>query len=200
MLKKKSYNQSVQEQLWSRFKEGDPIAFQQIYDQYIDVLLAYGSKITSDRELLKDCIHDLFISLYKYCKRINEYEYIEFYLFKSLKRILVKQISKERLKESLTDHADLLFNLNFNFEEDYIRKETEDHRYEKLKEAFSTLDPQKQELIFLRFYSGLSYAEIGEVVGLQTEAVKKQVYRTFDYLRDKCPSILVEMFIMCCKA
>lgn len=199
MKEDKSYTIQRKE-LWTRFKQGDSLAFQEIYNQYIDVLLAYGSKITSDRELLKDCIHDLFISLHKYCKRINEYEYIEFYLFKSLKRIVVKQMSRESLKESLTNNMDIHFNLNFNIEEDYIRNETEKSRFNQLQEAFDALEPQKKELIFLRFYSGLSYAEIGEIVGMKTDTVKKQVYRIFDYLRDNHQSKLIEMFIMCCKA
>ena len=39
-----------------------------------------------DRELVKDCIHDLIFDLYKYRKNLAENDNIRNYLFKSLKR------------------------------------------------------------------------------------------------------------------
>ena len=43
---------------------GNTKAFSTFYNSYIDILFNYGCILTQDRELLKDCIHDVFIKLY----------------------------------------------------------------------------------------------------------------------------------------
>ena len=50
--------------LLSKFYKGDDTAFSELYDMYVQVLFNYGIRLTSDQELLKDCIHDVFIKVY----------------------------------------------------------------------------------------------------------------------------------------
>ena len=52
--------------IWEKFKYGDQKAFEIIYNEYVDVLFAYGSKITCDKSLVEDSIQDLFIDIYTY--------------------------------------------------------------------------------------------------------------------------------------
>ncbi len=52
--------------IWDKFKSGDQKAFEIIYNEYVDVLYAYGSKMTSDKSLVEDSIQDLFIDIYTY--------------------------------------------------------------------------------------------------------------------------------------
>lgn len=75
-------------EVWSLFQSGDQEAFREIYEEFIDVLFAYGSKITHDRELVKDCVQDIFVDLQRLNPNLHHPEYIEFYLFKSLKNAI----------------------------------------------------------------------------------------------------------------
>ena len=59
-------NREYWQRIWIRFKDGDLDAFGEIYEEYIDLMYDYGSKITQDKDLVKDCIQDLFVDLYKY--------------------------------------------------------------------------------------------------------------------------------------
>ena len=43
--------------LWKRFLEGDSSAYTQIYNQTVQDLFRFGLLYTSDKELIKDCIH-----------------------------------------------------------------------------------------------------------------------------------------------
>jgi RNA polymerase sigma factor (sigma-70 family) len=45
------------------------------------------------------------------------------------------------------------------------------------------MDPKKKQVLFLKFYSGLSYEEIGQLIGIHPDSAKKQVYRTITSLR-----------------
>ena len=50
--------------LVTAFQSGDVSAFSTLYDMHINLLFNYGCKLTTDKELLKDCIHDVFVKLY----------------------------------------------------------------------------------------------------------------------------------------
>ena len=50
--------------LVTAFQSGDVNAFSRLYDMHINLLFNYGCKLTTDKELLKDCIHDVFVKLY----------------------------------------------------------------------------------------------------------------------------------------
>lgn len=171
--------------VWRRFRSGDRYAFSEIYEGFAEALFAYGSKITSDRELLKDSIQDVFYNLYRYNIKLNRPEYLEFYLFRSLKNDIVRKIRNNFQEVSLTDDGLFQFDLKFQAEQDIHESESSQLRLEALQEILQTIDPQKREILFLKFSTGLNYSEIGELVGMNPDAVKKQVYRTLDSLRNK---------------
>ena len=70
------------------------------------------------------------------------------------------------------------FDLKFQAEQDIHDIESNELRVNALRKILQTIDPQKRELLFLKFSTGLNYSEIGELVGMTSDAVKKQVYRT----------------------
>ncbi|MEM1135004.1 MAG: hypothetical protein AAGI07_04130, partial [Bacteroidota bacterium] len=81
--------------IWASFKKGDEEAFLYIYNKYFYDLMNYGIQFSQDIELLKDCIQDLFISLRKKRESLGDISYsIKSYLFKSLKRSIIKKLAK----------------------------------------------------------------------------------------------------------
>jgi RNA polymerase sigma factor (sigma-70 family) len=172
-------------EVWARFRKGDRDAFSEIYGEFVDILFAYGRKITSDRELVKDCIQDLFYDLYRYNPNLNHPEYLEFYLFKSLRNGIIHQIKKNKESSSLTDEKISVFDLKFYAEQDLFDEESDDLRIKALKQILQTLNAQKRELLFLKFSTGLNYVEIGHLLDMNPDTVKKQIYRTIESLRCK---------------
>jgi RNA polymerase sigma-70 factor (ECF subfamily) len=182
--------------VWKRFRSGDRYAFSEIYEEFADVLFAYGSKITNDRELLKDCIQDLFYNLYRYNIKLQNPENLEFYLFRSLKNDIIRKIRNNYQEASLTDAEMFQFELKFQAEQDTNDVESNELRVEALRKILQTIDPQKREILFLKFSTGLNYPEIGEIVGMNPDAVKKQVYRTLDSLREKFGDQLLALLMI----
>jgi len=185
--------------VWNRFRSGDRYAFSEIYEEFADVLFAYGSKITHDRELLKDCIQDLFYNLHAYNIHLKHPEYLEFYLFRSLKNDIIRKVRKNFNEASLTDEGMFQFDLKFQIEQDSNDMESDEIRIEALRKILLNIDPQKRELLFLKFSTGLNYSEIGELVGMNPDAVKKQVYRTLDSLRNKFGDKLLALLMISIK-
>jgi RNA polymerase sigma factor (sigma-70 family) len=193
-LRNKDYWQLV----WIKFKAGDRNSFEEIYNEFADSLFAYGSKITSDRELLKDCIQDLFIDIYKYSPNIKNPELLEFYLYKSLKHLIVKKLQKD--KQLGFGFDSYSFDLIFNSENDGYQDDSRNEQIELLQKAIGALDDKKRELLFLKFNSGLNYNEIGDLLNMKPDTVKKQVQRIIQYLRSNFGPSILELVFVCFKA
>ena len=183
-------------EVWYRFQSGDQAAFSEIYKEFIDLLFDYGCKITHDPELVKDCIHDVFIDLQRLNPNLHHPEYIEFYLYKSLKNCIFQRFNQNKRIETLPSDEMVLFDLQFYVEQENIDGESDQLRLDKLQSILLTLDPQKRELLFLKFSTGLNYIEIGTLLGLNPDTVKKQVYRTLDHLRSKYGNTLMELLMI----
>lgn len=190
-------NRKYWQQIWDKFKAGDRNAFETIYNEFVDVLYAYGSKITSNKNLLEDSIQDLFIDIYKYGSTLRQPEYLEFYLFKSLKRIIIKKL-KENQKLEFSSNSFEHFNLKF-FVEEESEKEILEKNILLLQSELKNLDVKKRELLFLKFNSGLTYAEIGEMLDIKPDTVKKQVQRLLKHIQKKLGNGMFEFFLLSVK-
>ena len=80
--------------LWNTFQQGDREAFARIYNLYIEELLSYGYRVTSNRQLIKDSIQDLFLHLWVHRENLSETDSVKFYLFRSLRNRIVRNMEK----------------------------------------------------------------------------------------------------------
>ena len=171
--------------LWKRFKDGSDHAFYLLYDQYADPLYKYGIHFSKDKELIKDCIHDLFLDLYKYRKNLTETDNIKFYLFRSLRRI----IHKEQVKVIPLRSDPKIYipeeSLIFSHEDYLIVAETEAEDHKHLHDAMKTLSNHQREALSLKFEHDQPYAEIAEIMGISVESARTLIYRSLKELR-KC--------------
>lgn len=170
--------------IWNNFKAGDRTSFEMIYNEFSDVLFAYGSRILSDKELLKDSIHDVFVDIYRYGSELRNPESLEFYLFKTLKRNIIRKLKQARLTP-LTDENITTFDLKFDLEDEIIQDDPDSDRLVLLQKFLQLLDHSQREILFLKFNSGLTYPEIGKLLNVKPDTVKKQVYRLLDHLRSE---------------
>jgi len=169
--------------LWQRFKEGNDQALYLLYDHYADNLYRYASHFSKDKDFIKDCIHDLFLDLYKYRKKLSDTDNVKFYLFRSLRRI----IHKEQLKvipivynEMIIDPEDTLV---FSHEDYIISVETEIEDYKVLHDAMKTLSNRQREGLSLKFEHNHTYPEIAEIMGISIESARTIIYRALKDLR-----------------
>jgi DNA-directed RNA polymerase specialized sigma24 family protein len=82
--------------LWAAFRSGDEKAFITLFDRFSPAMFNYGCKISAERELVKDAVQELFIDIWQSRKRLGDTDSIKFYLFKSLRRKLLRIKEKQR--------------------------------------------------------------------------------------------------------
>ena len=181
--------------VWIRFKSGDIKGFNLIYCDHIDFLYSYGTKMTADTEMVEDAIQDLFLYLLSKKENLSNPDFVRYYLLKAFKRILLKKIRNEKLW--LKDKDNDFFSFDYSIEADAFSYDDEKERKLVLiEELLEQLDPRKKEIIFLKFHSGLSYDEIGDIVGIQSSSVKKLVYRTISSFRDIIKNKIIGLFFL----
>ena len=170
---------------YGKFQERRPCAFVHLYDQYVDVLFAFGTNFTSDKELIKDCIHDLFLVLGKYRIRLSDTSNVRFYLLASLKRKIIREQTKRGAVCSFDPAVLELVGEKESpaFEYVFIRQEEADHQNRLLLEALKMLSNHQQKILFFRFNQDLSYAEIADLLHISVESVRTMVYRSLKSLR-----------------
>lgn len=177
--------QPVDRDLWDAFKEGDSTAFGQIYNDHIIELLNYGYRVTSDRQLIKDSIHDLFLHLWLHRSNLSEVDSIKHYLFRALRNRVLQNLSNsiEARPKDIAGIMDALFAEN-SLEQTLIEEETESDQINALKKAINLLPVRQQEVIQLRYYHDFSLEEIASVMGINNQSVRNLLHRSIVLLRN----------------
>ena len=180
--------------LWNDFIKGKEDAFRVIYMNHIQALYRFGCHFTDDKALIKDCIHDVFIDLNKYRSGLSKTNNIRFYLFKALKRKIIKSTQKRGIFGSI-DMEKLPFIYTISAEDDLVENESEQLRYQHLNKAMANLSPRQKEAIYLKFVSDLSYEELGKVMRLNYQSARNLVFRGLEKLRTSFPQSMFLFFI-----
>lgn len=169
-----------EEALWNSFRTGDDKAFIVIFERYGQVLYNYGCKIVKDQELVRDNVQDLFFELFRKRKRLGRTDAIKFYLFRSLRRKLVRtQTGISRISSLLLD-SDAI---TISHESALIEEQTFEERRILLESRLSRLTNRQKEAVFLRYYEELSYDKIAEIMGVRKQAVYNLINQSIQILR-----------------
>lgn len=57
-----------------------------------------------------------------------------------------------------------------------------------LQRAINHLSPRQREVVYLRFFNDLDYAEVAAVMGLSYQATRNQMYLALKALREHLPA------------
>jgi RNA polymerase sigma factor (sigma-70 family) len=175
---------SKQEQhilLWKSFKSGDWEAYTSLYHTYYRSLNNYGHKFTRDLSLIEDAIHDLFVTLWTNRDNLGNPISVKNYLYKALRNILFRKIKAESKFFDLQDDNSIPFEISYD--QQLVLNEEEIKLQQTIKDVLRKLPARQQEIIYLRFYDGLSYEEIAEVMCIHVSSTYKLLYKALENLQ-----------------
>jgi RNA polymerase sigma factor (sigma-70 family) len=177
--------------LWQAFKNGDRQAFSTIYNVYIEDLLSYGYRVTTDRQLIRDSIQDLFLQLWQSRNSLTDTDSIRFYLYGSLRNRIVRNTEKNPIQT--IDSTDLFDNIigALSFEDDLIAMERLTEQKQRLKRAISELPKRQQEILQLRYYHDFSLEEISNIMQINNQSVRNLLHRAITDLREYFSFLLI---------
>lgn len=176
-------------ELWENFRNGNREALNEIYRRNIDVLYSYGAKLTSDYGLVEDSIQEVFITLWVKRHKVKQTTSIKFYLFKSLKRRIFRDLKRSQKLGFQYDFSEPA--LEAYLKADPVAEPLDEVTLKKIHQSLNSLSNRQKEIIYLRFYAKLEFSNIAEILEISVKATYKLHARAIQRLRDNFNFIFI---------
>ncbi len=165
-------NQSIlaEIELVERLREGNREALGQIYVLYRDRVYNYCHWLVKENARVDDVVHETFMKIWNNIGSLRNGNSFRSWLYTIARNEALLDLRDRKPFEELTDESSI--------ESDsplvaLINAEETD----QVKGLLDALRPAYRELIVLRVYEGLSYAELACVTGLSLSAVRVHLFR-----------------------
>lgn len=175
---------SIESLNWQKFKEGDVDAFELIYKSYFSKLYNYGCKMTKNKALVEDCLQNFFVKLWTQKESINTPQSVKSYLFRAFRNALLNALNQQnRFTSSELNEEEYDHEFEISYEQEVIDLQFDIEKREIIKKALEKLSKRQKEVLFLKFYEGLSYEQISETMQLELKSVYNLVSKAIEEMR-----------------
>lgn len=165
-------------EVWNRFREGSEADFTLLYRRYSPVMLRYGQRLVSDTDIVKDSIQQVFFQIWKSRQNLSTPPSVKNYLLKAFRCEIAKKATFKNKHEPLPDNTQL--GVEASHESELIKLQSIEVNKRKIHLLLSKLPERQREVIFLKYYTGLQYDEISDIMGIDQKSVYKLTYKAID--------------------
>jgi len=179
----KEYPVNREMDLLQRLQRDDEEALALLMKMYYDDLYNYACRFTVDQGLVKDCIQEVFISLWQRRETAGAIISPRFYFIRAIKNKVLKSLHK-RLRETASRlHEDYDFFYEFSIEKIIMEKQISEEKAWKIRKTLSLLSERQKEIIYLKYYQHLDQAQIAELMNINRQSVYNLLYEAINKLR-----------------
>lgn len=170
------------QELLSRMRDDDEIAYRAIYTKYAEKLFAYAMNISKQKETCEDILQNVFIHLWEK-RKDNNISYLKPYLYQAVKFQIVKSLRNDKFtQEDLT-------RLNLVDAALSVSKKMEFDELESLIHTLvDNLTPRCRQIFIMSRFEEKSNSEISKELGLSIQSVKNQITMATKKLREQISS------------
>ena len=143
-----------------RLAAGDEPAFVALYDRFGRRLYRAAVGMLGSPQDAEDAVQELFAALVRSRRRLAEVEDLEAYLFVSLRRTVARQLARRDRQPARQAPVDL--SLSIGAASGGLSLEDG----EALRQAVRLLPPEQREVVSLKIHADLTFAQIGEILGI----------------------------------
>ena len=163
-------------------RSGDKLAYTEIYDRYIFVLLNHTYNKTRNREEAKDIVHEVFARLWANREQIQVTTNLAGFLYTSARNIVLNQVTHKAVEGKYFASV-----LNFSDQPQFVT----DHRIREnqliaiIDKEIAQLPAKMREVFELSRKQHLSHKEIAGRLAISEQTVSKHVTNALKVLRVK---------------
>ncbi|MDY4043493.1 MAG: RNA polymerase sigma-70 factor [Marinifilaceae bacterium] len=148
-----------------------------LFEQYYERLVLFAESYVSKTELAEDIVQDVFLDFLSR-KDLASIEYTRSYIFSCVKNCCIDYLRKLKITDPLdTKIIDAAY---YTGELDILEQE---ERIQQVEKAIAQLPEQRQAIVKMYFYEGMSYGKIVEITGLSINTVKTHMKKAYQDLR-----------------
>lgn len=180
--------------LMANLAGGDDLALNRLMERWASRVAAFLYRMTGQRETAADLAQETFVKLYQARERYRADGNFSTYLF-AIASNLAKNHARWRMRhptvsldaspDDCTDSAPQLADLRADPSETAQKMEA----MTAVGEAFQALPLDLREAMSLFIYEGMSYAEIGVLMGCSAKAAETRIYRARQILKEQLKEI-----------
>ncbi len=152
-------------------------AFEELFRRYGGRLQGYFVRVTGSRELAGDMVQQTFLHVHR--ARADFRQGAPFRpWFYTIAHNVRREHFRRRARKPETQYDPERHG------EPSVRPQVSSATDRAVRRALDRLDVSQREVVILHWYEGMSFREIGEVVGASTSAVKVRAHRAYKKLRE----------------
>lgn len=183
MARRKTVSAEEVNELWTRFRQGDVQAWSVLLESYYRTLFNYGHRLKAERELIHDCIQDLFLNLWDSRAKLNPTpDSVSFYLLRAFRNSLVKELQKQHHQQPDDDLLTETIS-TVSIEDLLIDQEGLQQTQSRIKYLLSELSAREQEVMFLKYYDNLTNQQIAHLLNIRKQSVANLLHLGLQRLR-----------------
>ena len=171
--------------IWDQFRAGDQKAFTALYQHFVQPLYSYSMGVTNDKELIKDCLHDLFVELWRNHATIGPTTSVKYYLMASIKRKLVRHM--ETQMKNHVHHTNYMMDFSeadYSQEAILIKYEEEIRTNKQLANCLNMLSKRQREAILLRFFQNMDTDQISDSMKINPQSVYNLIFGALRVMKE----------------
>lgn len=177
----------------SLIKNGDPIAFKQVYDEYHVKVFRYFYKRTQVHETARELTQITFIKLWQYRSSLSTAFSLDTQLFRMANSALVDHFRKEARGRNIFLHTEDIQEIALSPAEQSAHAALESADY--FKEAIKQLPPVRKKIFTLKMVHGYSNRDIAGELCISVKTVEDHLSKGIRHLRT-IAGIAIPLFLL----
>lgn len=171
-----------------RLRERDAEAFRSLIERLQQPITGYLHRLVGDREVALDLAQDTFVQVYKEIDKTSGNLALDAWIYRIATNYGLRYLNRKRLKQFVR------LDSRENFDDSLAVAGPEDQAETRIliQQALGTMKPKDAAVLQLHYGNGFTYQEIGRVMEMSSEAVRKCVARSVEKFRkaygEKTPS------------
>jgi len=164
--------------LTAKAQKGDKDAYGAIYNLYYKQVYRYCYFNLRDSALAQDVVQETFLKAWK---SIGSFSLenggtVQAFLYRIARNLIIDHSRKKRTTR-LDEHENI--EAESQIEENIDR----DSEKEKLKEAIGQLGEKDRQIVILRYFEEMSFAEMSKVIKIREGALRVRIHRILEKLK-----------------
>ncbi len=174
-------NDHINLELLIRLKNGDILAFDELYKLYSHKLFSFVFRILKDEADSDDIVQEVFLKIWTFREKLGDYKLLNSFIFTIAYN---NSISLIRKRISSTKYIEYLRVLSVNqTQANFITEIELIELNNKIEHLISNLPERQKQIFLLHREKGLTYPEIAEELEISKNTVENHMVKALKYLR-----------------
>ncbi len=185
----KPNEETITIELITRLKNGDMLAFDNVYELYSHRLFSFIFKILKNEADADDIVQEVFVKIWESRDKLGDYKLLNSYLFTIAYNnsidLIRKRINNNKYLEHLRNSSIINTTLSsiseFEFNELNLQ----------IEKLIENLPERQKQVYILHKVNGLTYPEIADQLGISKNTVENHMAKALKYLRKNIDNTLL---------